>query len=76
MTMILLSSCTCTLQVYLVTGGSTNNTFTGFLSSTELLTRGQAQWVEAAPLPGPVISALGGVSINNLVFVTGKENPL
>ena len=54
-----------------MTGGSTNNTFTGFLSSTELLTRGQAQWVEAAPLPGPVISALGGVSINNVVFVTG-----
>ena len=62
--------------MYLVTGGSTNNTFTGFLSSTELLTRGQAQWVEAAPLPGPVISALSGVSINNLVFVTGTENPL
>ena len=69
--MFLISPCACTLQVYLVTGGSTNNTFTGFLSSTELLTRGQAQWVEAAPLPGPVISALSGVSINNVVFVTG-----
>ena len=59
------------VQVYIVTGGSA-----GFssLSSTEILTAGSSEWVEAGALPS-AMAALRGVTltIDNQFYALGES---
>ena len=56
------------VQVYIISGGSD-----GFnsLSSTEILTVGSSEWVEAGALPS-ARSGLSGVTIDNQFYVLGE----
>ena len=55
------------VQVYIVTGGYGR----GYLSSTETLTAGSSQWMEAGALPS-ARSDLRGVTIDNQFYVLGE----
>jgi len=59
-------------MVLLVTGGRGGYKAysSSILASTEILTTGAAAWINAEPLPRPMIS-MATVSMNNTVFVTG-----
>ena len=56
------------VQVYIVSGG-----YDGYnsLSSTETLTAGSSEWVEAGALPS-ARQLLRGVSVDNQFYVLGK----
>ena len=59
------------LKVYIVTGGYRENNVGGILSSTETLTAGSSEWVEAGALPS-ARQLLRGVTIDNQFYVLGK----
>ena len=66
------------VQVYIVTGGSDGTTDPNnpglidvYLSSTETLTAGSSEWVEAGALPS-ARQLLRGVTIDNQFYVLGK----
>ena len=57
------------VQVYIVTGGEDDNF--NALSSTETLTAGSSEWVEAGALPS-ARGYLRGVTIDNQFYVLGE----
>ena len=56
------------VQVYIVTGGYDGD---NRLSSTETLTAGSSEWVEAGALPS-AREQLRGVTIDNQFYVLGE----
>ena len=58
------------VQVYVVTGGE-GDWPPQALSSTETLTAGSSEWVEAGALPS-ARSFLSGVTIDNQFYVLGE----
>ena len=57
-------------QVYIVTGGF-DSSVGDRLSSTETLTAGSSEWVEAGALP-TARSGLTGVTVDNQFYVLGE----
>ena len=58
-----------------MTGGAldSNAATSEILDSTEILVEGRASWRFVGNLPYPT-DGLGGVSLNNHIFMTGREN--
>ena len=59
------------VKVYIVTGGYRENNVGGYLSSTETLTAGSSEWVEAGALPS-ARDGLRGATIDNQFYVLGE----
>ena len=59
------------VQVYIVTGGQNGHPYYNKFSSTETLTAGSSEWVEAGALPSARYN-LRGVTIGYQFYVLGE----
>ena len=67
---VILAMCV-VVQVYIVTGGYDYIDYPTYFSSTETLTAGSSEWVEAGALPSAMVG-LSGVTLNNQFYVLGE----